>query len=343
MIRCDTRPSSGGGHLARCAAIARELSRHKAKVVFAFDQAGTDMMQEVISAGHDIVAMHGADESRHLVQMAAMISRPCLLLVDHYEWGCAQERAARSFANFIGVVDDVPKRAHDADILVDPAGGFSESAWREFAKGATVLSNPMFAIVRRDVREGRSLRAAPRAHGEPMRLMISFGKADIKNATSFALRAAARALPGSRIDVAISGGSPSRSKIEQAVMSIEANVALHVDSDRYIELLANADLAIGAGGVSAFERAYLGVPSLAIRTAENQAGSIRSLAARGCIFDMGPLETMTEDRLTAAITDLAADDSVRTASGNASAELIDGRGAERIASALIAVMEQGRT
>jgi spore coat polysaccharide biosynthesis predicted glycosyltransferase SpsG len=45
--------------------------------------------------------------------------------------------------------------------------------------------------------------------------------------------------------------------------------------------MAQADLAIGAGGSSAWERCVLGLPSLVVRLAANQNGVVDTLVRAG--------------------------------------------------------------
>ena len=49
------------------------------------------------------------------------------------------------------------------------------------------------------------------------------------------------------------------------------------------ELMAIADFAIGGGGVVALERAFWGLPSIAISTAINQNETLRDMASRGLV------------------------------------------------------------
>jgi RimJ/RimL family protein N-acetyltransferase len=54
------------------------------------------------------------------------------------------------------------------------------------------------------------------------------------------------------------------------------------------ELIAEADLAIGAGGIALWERSSLGLPSFVVATADNQSMQVREAALRGLVYAPSP-------------------------------------------------------
>ena len=96
------------------------------------------------------------------------------------------------------------------------------------------------------------------------------------------------------------------------------------------EVIASADLAIGAGGVGAFERAALGLPGIVVTAAENQRGVAQLLIAAGAALDGGEPGYGFDDHLTQQLLALLADESLREQMARAAATLIDGRAADRI-------------
>jgi spore coat polysaccharide biosynthesis predicted glycosyltransferase SpsG len=100
------------------------------------------------------------------------------------------------------------------------------------------------------------------------------------------------------------------------------------------DLMARADLAIGAGGTATWERCCVGLPAIAAILAENQRELLENAHRHGVLASLG-----WSDRLTA-------EDYARAASGLGPSslrqmetrclELVDGRGSERVADALSA-------
>jgi spore coat polysaccharide biosynthesis predicted glycosyltransferase SpsG len=98
--------------------------------------------------------------------------------------------------------------------------------------------------------------------------------------------------------------------------------------------MASADLAIGAGGSTAWERCCLGLPSIVMTIADNQQGIARALADAGAAINLGPAEAIGLSALVAAIKGLASDREQRVAMARAAAALTDGLGGSRVVEAL---------
>jgi len=67
------------------------------------------------------------------------------------------------------------------------------------------------------------------------------------------------------------------------------------------ELIRDADLAVGAGGTTAWERTFLGLPTLTIAVAENQVDGTEALAAQGAVRYLGTRDTVTEEHIAATL------------------------------------------
>lgn len=63
--------------------------------------------------------------------------------------------------------------------------------------------------------------------------------------------------------------------------------SFHCQIDYMADLMQKADLSIGAGGSTTWERCYLGLPSLCIITADNQREITALVHAQGLHFAWG--------------------------------------------------------
>lgn len=252
---------------------------------------------------------------------------PCdWLVVDDYELGAEWERAQRRMAKKIMAIDDLG-REHDCDLLLDqnvlspanPYAGRVPSHARVFLGPRYALLRPEFARVRE--------RAAPRSGGV-RRILVCFGGADPANHTAAALEAlrpyAARL---ERIDVVL--GAASR------VLGEPKNAVIHPGTAGMATLLAEADLAIGAGGTMAWERACLGVPTLAFGIAPNQAPVLEALFEAGCATGVTQMPQPDAAAIAAWVAAVLSNATLLHGMGKRSRDLVDGRGAERIADALL--------
>lgn len=67
------------------------------------------------------------------------------------------------------------------------------------------------------------------------------------------------------------------------------------------ELMAQADLSLGAGGTTTWERCFLGLPAIVTAIAENQLEVCRDCAEMGYIYYLGKWDEVTEEDITAAV------------------------------------------
>jgi UDP-2,4-diacetamido-2,4,6-trideoxy-beta-L-altropyranose hydrolase len=73
------------------------------------------------------------------------------------------------------------------------------------------------------------------------------------------------------------------------------------------ELMARADLAIGAPGTATWERCYLGLPAVTLVLTENQFPNAVQVSRAGAIANLGWHSEVEADRLAAAVRRLLDD------------------------------------
>ena len=108
------------------------------------------------------------------------------------------------------------------------------------------------------------------------------------------------------------------------------NIALALDPPNMAALVTAADLAIGAAGVSAYERAVLGLPTILVTAADNQKGVCRMMATAGAAVDAGCVDEQFPHRLKSLAAEILSDGVARRRMAEAAASLVDGRGPMRL-------------
>ncbi|MGC4086024.1 MAG: hypothetical protein QM736_28840 [Vicinamibacterales bacterium] len=99
--------------------------------------------------------------------------------------------------------------------------------------------------------------------------------------------------------------------------------------------LRQASVAVLAGGVTLYEAAALGTPTVAIAVAPAQQLTIRGFARRGAVVDAGIVTDLSAFTHAAdAVADLLSHPGRAARLGGAAAHLVDGRGVFRVADAI---------
>ena len=96
--------------------------------------------------------------------------------------------------------------------------------------------------------------------------------------------AALQAIDGTGLQAEVVMGSASQSLLPvQKMIANRADWSLSLDANDMADRMLRADICIGAGGGTAWERCCLGLPSIAVAVADNQRDGIDLLAKAGAI------------------------------------------------------------
>jgi UDP-2,4-diacetamido-2,4,6-trideoxy-beta-L-altropyranose hydrolase len=246
------------------------------------------------------------------IPLAAPEAWASLLLVDRREpTGVAEVTRMRALGRRVCLLDDTGSGRTVADLVVDPPTG---CAWLPtYGRRLTGFEH---ALLRREVRDAVD-------HGVPgIEVLLSMGGSDPEGLTPVLARAlqAAGASPLSVLGPAYRGPRPDGEIL--------------ADPRDWPRALAGARLLVGRFGHTLLEAAHLGTPALAIATDARAAVEARAFAVRGTVEMVqaaGP--TDADEVATRALALL--DDPARLATmAQRGRELVDGRGAARVAAAL---------
>ncbi len=252
------------------------------------------------------------------------------LIVDHYGIDAEWESRLRAHADNVLVVDDLANRRHDCDILHDQ--NFSTSTQDRYRglipADCRRLYGPKFAMLRPEYRQKRG--SAPHRDGEVRRILIFFGGSDPLNLTGMAVEALCD--PQFRdihVDLVVGVNNPHRQSLEKSA-SCRPNTWLYGPQLHLADLMAKADLSVGAGGVTTWERMCVGLPSIVVSIAENQGPACRSLAEASLIEYAGHHSVVQVSDLTSALRRVLARPEALAEMSSRGQLTVDGWGARRI-------------
>lgn len=233
------------------------------------------------------------------------------LIVDHYRIAAPWEIRMRPHATRMMVVDDLANRPHDCDVLLDQ--NYQDDAQSRYDGLIPPRSfralGPSYALLRKEFLEASQF--VREKVGEVGRILVSFGGADQGNETSKAVEAlSATGLATVQVDVAIGSLNPHRRDLWNRFAGRE-NVRLLDGVGNMADLMKVADLSVGAGGSTHWERCVTKLPSVVIATAENQLRTCEALQRAGAIVYLGWHENVRPDHIGAAVRRLVYDAAAR--------------------------------
>jgi UDP-2,4-diacetamido-2,4,6-trideoxy-beta-L-altropyranose hydrolase len=255
---------------------------------------------------------------------------PQFVIVDHYGLGVVWEQAAAEHLPeaTIVAVDDLAGSTHDVDVLVDPnLGPDGPVSIRE--QGTLLLHGPAYSPL------GDEYRAAPpepRPREDLPRVLVALGggRSGFVEDLVAAFMDEPR-LDDVRLDVVVPDDA-ERAAVDR-LLNGRARSRTHGRVPTLRPLLERADLVVGAGGTSSWQRLRLGLPSVLVTLADNQVRTGRALEelglARWVDRSEGP------GAVIAAFAEALVDEGLRARARIQGPVVVDGLGAERIAFALI--------
>jgi UDP-2,4-diacetamido-2,4,6-trideoxy-beta-L-altropyranose hydrolase len=338
VFRCDASAAIGGGHVRRCLTLAAALGEAGWARAFAVGAGTLAVIPGLTEAVDQVAVLDGPIEDEPARIAEAFGDAWGLLVVDHYRRDVRFEAGCRPWAERILVIDDLADRRHDADLLLDQTLGRKPADYAALVPpDCRVLAGARYALVRPTFAARRRATLARRERARPLtRILVAVGATDPDNVTGIVLEGICDSGLSAEVDVVLGAGAPHRAAVATLAAAMPQRTRLHVDCENMAELMAFADIAVGAGGTTSWERCCLGLPSVVIITAENQALIAERLAAAGACALIGRHRDIMPAMVAGPVTVLANDAGRRRAMARAAAAICDGRGGGRVIRVLCA-------
>lgn len=336
-IRCDAGAKTGVGHLVRCVALAEELVARGTSVQFLSDLGDLPWAEQQL-LGRGLPWHPAPGDSAGLVAEADRLGLDAVVL-DSYLLTPDHGTALRSSGRRVLAVVDGDLLGQQADIYVDQNLD-AELLTPALPVGAVRLAGLDYALLRSAVRSLRP--AAPRSaeSGRTPRVVCFFGGTDAYRAAPVLSRLLIRT--GAPFDAVVIGADENlRAELHAVTPGPGQRLEVVSPTDELPKLLADADLAVSASGTSTWELLCLGLPAALVWVVENQIIGYSRTVERGLAVGVGHLPSLTDPKSAEAgvaievLHELLTDAPGRAALAARAWAAVDGRGAARVADALL--------
>ena len=362
LFRCDASLKIGSGHIIRCRTLARELQLHGAEICFICRRQEGDLIQllekefqvlelpnqslspceglkgrELYGAWLGCSQIEDAEESLKAVSSAG-IRNIDWLVVDHYGLDATWESHFKTGIDSdtplkLLVIDDLADRHHQAELLLDQnyIGSAADQRYQDLVRShCRQLLGPHYSLLAPEY--SRLHRLMP-TRTDVRRVLVFFGGVDEKNLTGRTIEALMDpALAHLAVDVVVGSQSPHRRAVENQAAQ-RPFTTIHSGLPSLAGLIARADLAIGAGGATTWERSCLKLPSLIVTIAANQQPFAEALDKAGYLKHLGDANTVSAKQICSELLRHISP-SIKQCK-DAGGDLTDGLGASRLAIAMV--------
>lgn len=332
----------------RCLALADALRERRTQTRFLSRHLPEHLRNKLAEKGHEFAQLDtfqngtAPDELAHATWLGvsqlqdAAASIQALsdqhwdwLIIDHYAMDTRWESLLRHSADKILAIDDIADRQHDCDILLDQ-NLYADMETRYTGKAPAhcqLLLGPSYALLRDEFRYLHG-QINPR-NGPVKRVLVFFGGVDADNYTGQAIEVLAQMdVSDLHVDVVIGAQHPSRKQIQTECTRYGFDC--HVQTDKMAELMAMADLAIGAGGSACWERCSLGLPALLVAVANNQVNIAKALDLYGACIYVGTYKTASTSIMRSAVVTVLNNQALTERLSRKAYSLVDGLGVSRV-------------
>lgn len=333
-IRADANREIGTGHVMRCLSIARAINKCGQQVCFlTADESAVPLFE---AGGQEYRVLH-TDYTRmeeELPQLTELFSeeKPQFFLADSYFVTAEYLRRIREYVP-VGYMDDKCISGFPVDVLINYNIFAREALYGTVNAGTRLLLGTEYVPLRE---EFSGVEYPVREKAE--QVLITTGGSDRYNLAGQLLEQVLANPETKRLRYAVVSGAynvnlPKLREIERK----HENVRICCNVTDMSRLMRESDIAVSAGGSTMYELCAVGVPIICFSFVDNQERIVEGFVKQGLVSFGGNYLTQGEKMLAHVaehIAGLAADKTLRLSYSERQRQLVDGRGAMRIAEAL---------
>jgi UDP-2,4-diacetamido-2,4,6-trideoxy-beta-L-altropyranose hydrolase len=317
VFRLDASVRIGNGHLARCLALADQFKELGCEILFICRPESNKDYESLFATAYEVrllqkktntiinkksysswLSVDWEQDVNEVIQIIDNIDAD-LLIVDHYGIDARWHNKVRDYCKKIFVIDDLADRHLDCDFLLNSSFTNEDKDYKKFISNKDCISflGPNYALIQPKFSNLRLKAKNKREHISSIQeILIFMGSMDPDNYSSLAINAINQIdwKQSIIVNCILDSHSPSLEKVSNDIESLDLRASIHSNTSDMEKLIYNADLAIGSGGNSAWERCVLGLPTLLTSIAPNQQRNITGITESGAAIYWDS----TEDLLT---------------------------------------------
>lgn len=342
LVRADGSAKLGLGHMMRCIGLAESL--RKAGIQSVFVTRNTEpAIADIISCHkfevQPVPLSYSLEQDKNLLIQLIEKNNVELIITDLSTDGflkapdilLAYLRNVKKYTKVMLTIDDLNVMNFPSDIVLNPNYGAKASTYP--GNNHTVyLLGPAYFIFRQEFIDAAMV--SRKINEKATNILVSMGGSDLLDLTSKVLRSLKNIRGAQDLKLQIAPGidiSQGRKQLlDEAVDNFAGTYEFCNAESDMAALMLWADVAITGGGLTKYETAVTGTPSIIIPQIKHQAELSRLFAREGSAIYLGPGQEVSEADISLALEKLLHDSTVRAEMSKKGKKLVDGRGVERI-------------
>jgi UDP-2,4-diacetamido-2,4,6-trideoxy-beta-L-altropyranose hydrolase len=236
-------------------------------------------------------------------------------------------------------LDSLANYPFPSRLIINPLLGPGRDCY-EFNHGTQVLLGSRYALVRPEIRRVRPIRSQEPA--QPFRVLVALGDDDPHNQAGELAKLLLNCPKVGRVDVAARSFHPQLAELQALAAAAPDRLEIASEASELTARIVRSHFAVSAGNYWSLELACVGLPQLLIVQSEMHWPTAQRLEEEGAATCLGWHANVSPMTLRQAVHDLLSDNLERQAMSRCGRKLIDGRGPDRLVTALEVMLHQSR-
>jgi spore coat polysaccharide biosynthesis predicted glycosyltransferase SpsG len=353
LIRVDANPKTGYEHLSRCLTFAAALQRRRRPTYFlsqlepgslalAIKRAGNEWLDAGSPAGSPDDLTETVQEIRRL--------RPAAVLVDAPPVPQGYLTELMGSTNLLVSLDHFAATRFPGQLVINPLLAPDKENY-EFVPGTQLLLGSRYAFVRpeiRRLRQGRAQEPPPipapngKATSGHYRALLALGEDDPNRQTPELARLLLNTPRVARVDVVARSWHRDLEGLQRLAAAQPERLEVAVEPAEVAARVVRCHFALTSGSGWSLELACVGVPQLLIIQSEPHWPTAQRLEEEGCATCLGWHANVSPATVRQAVANVLNDPLERQAMARCGRKLIDGRGPDRLVTALEVLLHPSR-
>lgn len=312
VFRTEGNHKQGMGDLWGSIALADKCAKHADEILFVIS-GGTEAVEITKEQGYRLQTINSHSHEREILRAF----HPDVILVNKLNNSPAYIKSIKELTRLVVTIDDAAEGARWADLRINvlyPVPG--------------AVTDLQYVSLRSEFQEIRE--RAKTIRNEVRELLVTQGGSDTYGFTPRIIQSLERMTIRPHCTVILGPAFRHQVELEEAVKASTLDLSVVRNARNMAELMWNADLAITAGGLTMFELACVGTPSVVICGERFEVETAARLEEAGAVMNLGFGGEIDYKQVSKAVDALAANSEMRRQMSVWGKELVDGRGCERI-------------
>lgn len=346
LIRADGSQHLGLGHVMRCLAFAQGLRKTGVESLFItrnYEQRIVEIIHRHKFDTEPMPVKHGFTEDLRLTSELANQFSATLIITDLCTIDTLSNlvgyseylQGLKDTGRFLITIDDFNEIAFPSDIVVNPNYGAEKMNYPPEGHSIKFLLGPAYFIFRLEFIKAAGVNRETR--NDAHNILVTMGGSDLLDLTvkvAGALKRLIRLRRALNVQIVLGPGYPDsiRREVNEIFSNFSGNLQLLQGSDNMAGLMLWSDLAITGGGLTKYETAVTGTPSIIISQVPHQEELAKEFEKEGTALNLGFGTRVSEEEIAEAVANLLGNNALRAEMSRMGKKLVDGKGIEHIIS-----------